>query len=322
MNISVALCTYNGENYIEEQLRSILEQSVSVDEIVVCDDGSTDNTIDIADKVLTSGGISYRILKNEKSLGVSNNFLKALKMSTGDYVFTCDQDDIWDVNKVKVFMAEVKKSRKDLYFSNGILIDSKGNSLGSSLWDAYLIDIKTITEKPLMEALLKRPIVTGAAMLVSREIINRIDFIPEGVLHDEWFSMIAAASNSIHPLAQTTFFYRQHGNNVVGAKRESFFERFNHWLNGFRNLPQLRHKLYLRSKALVIAAQNTPYHDLTVKGLDFWNTAKDFESLTRRKQLATATKCLIDKQYHMFYTGYRGYLRDVLSVFVRQNKCN
>lgn len=97
--ISVAMTTYNGEKYIRKQLDSIMNQSVKVDEIIVCDDGSSDKTLDILKEY------PVKVTINKSNLGFKNNFKKAISLCSGDYILLCDQDDIWEINKIE----ELKK---------------------------------------------------------------------------------------------------------------------------------------------------------------------------------------------------------------------
>ena len=117
MTVSVAMCTYNGALYIEEQLRSILAQTVPVNEIVICDDGSTDATISVIEKVrkdVERLGMRLLLKENRTPLGVNANFEKAMGLCSGDIIFLSDQDDVWESNKVETikryFEEHPKKS--------------------------------------------------------------------------------------------------------------------------------------------------------------------------------------------------------------------
>ena len=101
MKISVALCTYNGAKYIEEQIKSILNQTYVVNEIVIGDDKSTDNTLDIIKNLLINSNIDLNIIENENNLGFKKNFYNTISRCKGDIIFFSDQDDVWDNNKVK-----------------------------------------------------------------------------------------------------------------------------------------------------------------------------------------------------------------------------
>ena len=91
MKTSVALCTFNGEKFLQEQLSSILSQSVSVNEIVVCDDGSTDQTFEILKNYQGKFPKLFRIYRNQKNLGYVLNFEKAMSLCTGEIIFLCEK---------------------------------------------------------------------------------------------------------------------------------------------------------------------------------------------------------------------------------------
>ena len=104
MTTSVAMCTYNGAQFIEEQLRSILDQTFHVEEVVVCDDRSVDETVAIIERVAKETSIPIHIHINETNLGCARNFEKAISLCNGDVIFLSDQDDIWMPNKVETIV--------------------------------------------------------------------------------------------------------------------------------------------------------------------------------------------------------------------------
>ena len=101
MKISIALCTYNGEKFIAEQLQSLFDQTVKADEIVVSDDGSKDKTLEIINEFKNKNDIPIRILEHKENFGVFKNFEYCIKQCNGDIVFTCDQDDYWMPTKLE-----------------------------------------------------------------------------------------------------------------------------------------------------------------------------------------------------------------------------
>ena len=109
--ISIAMTTYNGARFVEAQLRSILEQTRQPDEIVICDDGSRDDTVNIIRRIIkTSGTDRIRLIENEQNLGYIRNFYKAISLTKGDYVFLADQDDIWHRDKIEKSMAVMERT--------------------------------------------------------------------------------------------------------------------------------------------------------------------------------------------------------------------
>ena len=317
MKFSVALCTYNGEKYIEEQLNSILNQSVPVDEIIICDDNSKDSTIVLAERILKNSGISYRIMVNDPPLGVAGNFLKALKHTTGDYVFTCDQDDIWHEDKVQVFANAIHESQKLLYFSDGYLVDGEAKSLGSSLWEAFGVEKELASGEAFLPILIRRPMVTGAAMTVSRTLIDQIDTIPELWLHDEWFAMAAAVNDEIAPIMEKTFDYRQHGKNQVGAKKLNFRKKAEKWISVLNILENFRAKNLKKKRDIVPLVIGTQYEAVAVEAVAFWSSLNDLPTLSFFKRLLLISRLYRIGAYSKYYTGIRGALRDVLSSFCR-----
>ena len=125
--ISVALCTYNGALFINQQLESIVNQTHPVDEIVVCDDRSTDDTVKIIESFASQHpSIIVRLIINDNVLGVRMNFEKALNTCNGDIKFLSDQDDIWFPNKVETIVEYFQTNTdKSVVFSNANLINSE-----------------------------------------------------------------------------------------------------------------------------------------------------------------------------------------------------
>ena len=109
--ISVAMATFNGEPYIQEQLDSIYNQTRKVDEIIIVDDCSTDSTVRVIEQyILSHKDIDIKLYKNEENLGYKKNFKKAISLCHGDYVFLSDQDDIWKVNKVEDMISIMEEN--------------------------------------------------------------------------------------------------------------------------------------------------------------------------------------------------------------------
>lgn len=159
--ISVAICTYNGEKYIKEQLDSIIHQTRVPDEIILCDDKSSDKTILIASEILDRSGIKYHIYVNENNLGVIENFKNAINYCKGDIIFTCDQDDIWNSNKVELIINEFEKNDKCvLVFTDAELVNKNLNPIGMKLWSTLSFKGDEFLNKNYYNVLLNRCVVT------------------------------------------------------------------------------------------------------------------------------------------------------------------
>ena len=130
MTTSVALCTFNGEKFLKEQLDSILNQTVTIDEIIVCDDGSTDATISILNSYKEKFPEIFNIYINEENLRSVKNFEKAMLLCKNEIIFLSDQDDIWEKNKVEKCLDFFKKEEEiDVFCSNAFIINEKGEKL-------------------------------------------------------------------------------------------------------------------------------------------------------------------------------------------------
>ena len=122
------MTTYNGEKFVCEQIESILNQSMKVDEIIICDDGSSDSTIELLKKY------PVKVVQNDVNLGYRLNFKKAMELCSGDYIFLCDQDDIWLPTKVEEMMRMMKAhSNMHVLSSSFIYIDDKNQQIQMKL---------------------------------------------------------------------------------------------------------------------------------------------------------------------------------------------
>ena len=129
--ISVIIATYNGECYIEKQLESIRLQTQKVDEVIISDDCSSDNTVNIVASYIAKYRLSgWRIIKNKKNIGYFDNFIKLLKEATGEFIFLSDQDDVWNLKKVEIAVKQFKKDSSIMMVQNNFeYIDNNDNSI-------------------------------------------------------------------------------------------------------------------------------------------------------------------------------------------------
>lgn len=219
MKLSVSMITFQGAAYLKAQMDSILGQSIPVQEIIVCDDGSTDGTREI----LASYAAEYPQIQlhfNKKNLGTIANMQQCLRKTTGDLIFLADQDDVWLPIKVEKTLAFFQKNPEaDAVFSNADIIDEVGETqFGMTLWDIIgfpygevdLADFERRVDN----------VVTGAGLAFKRnpELLEKnIPQIP-GLLHDGWIGLYFAAKNTLKATPEKLFQYRSHANQQVGGK--------------------------------------------------------------------------------------------------------
>lgn len=219
MKLSVSMITFQGAAYLKAQMDSILGQSIPVQEIIVCDDGSTDGTREILASYAAENP-QIQLHFNEKNLGTVANMQQCLRKTTGDLVFLADQDDVWLPSKVEKTLAFFQENPEaDAVFSNADIIDEVGETqFGMTLWDIIgfpygqvdLTDFEMRVDN----------VVTGAGLAFKRnqELLEKdIPQIP-GLLHDGWIGLYFAAKNALKANPQKLFQYRSHANQQVGGK--------------------------------------------------------------------------------------------------------
>lgn len=222
--LSVALCTYNGKKFLKEQLTSILTQSHTIDELVVCDDHSSDETVEIVSDFLTKFPDTIKIHINEVSLGPIKNFEKAIGLCKGEIIFLSDQDDIWQPNKVEKILQKFNSiPTLEAIFSDGELIDEYGKYLKNSLWQKVNFDLqvqnKWTTNEALIDNIYSRNKITGATLAIKKELFLRALPFPlyRTVWHDAWLGIHAAANGTLGWIDEPLIKYRIHSEQQVGV---------------------------------------------------------------------------------------------------------
>lgn len=219
--ISVALCTFNGEEFISEQLDSILCQSVPVDEIVICDDCSTDTTWQILEQYAAQSQ-KIRLYRNEHNLGYISNFDKALRLCQGDYVFLSDQDDVWHPEKVAESVGYLSTSGMYGAFSNARIIDQEGQFVGKTLFD--LLNLRPYIQKGILQEYLfeilcfRRNLVTGATLVLTRKGKEMVLPLRSSNLfiHDAWIALCLSAHDKLGYIDKPLIDYRIHSGQEMG----------------------------------------------------------------------------------------------------------
>lgn len=225
--ISVAICTYNGAKHVKQQLDSIINQTLRVNEIVVGDDGSSDNTIGIIEEIRNEHTeIEWNIVINKPGLGCCANFDDTIKRCTGDIIFLSDQDDIWDSKKVETIVNWFELNpQRDVVFSNASFMDDNSQPFTEKrLFDVLGINTHTlaIMEKGFyLETFMQHNRATGATMalrksFVSSYKIDRDAVIGKHQLHDQVIAVAAAADNRLGAINIPLIKYRIYKEQNMG----------------------------------------------------------------------------------------------------------
>ena len=226
---SVALCTYNGAPFLSAQLDSLAAQTHPPFELVVSDDGSSDDTAGIIAEFARTAPFPVQFHRQPVNLGVTQNFAAAMAACRGDCIALCDQDDVWLPDKLAAagdFFATHTQCLA--LFSDATLVDQSLRPLSPdpSLWRALNVthlDRRRIADaRTSLETLAGRFLVTGATLVIRRELLSWVlpipGDLPRGVIHDAWIALVAAALGGLDSLPQSTMLYRQHVGQQMGLK--------------------------------------------------------------------------------------------------------
>ena len=198
--ISVCMATYNGAEYLKEQIDSILIQLAPTDELVISDDFSSDNTIKI---IKSYNDRRIKLIQNKTSKSITSNFENAILNSKGDYIFLSDQDDIWLENKIDKTMQYLIKY--DLVISDAIITDKNLNVLFFSSFDIFK------SKKGILKNIIKNSYY-GSCMAFKRKIIEKAIPIPKNkeIGHDLWLGLVAELFYKVYFIKEPLIFYRRH----------------------------------------------------------------------------------------------------------------
>lgn len=235
-DLSVALCTRNGTRFVEEQVRSILTQSIVPREIVVGDDASTDDTIAVIEATVASVRAEkpmvtteLRVLRHSSPLGVTRNFEVTITACTSSIVALCDQDDVWLPGRIERLLPVFGDSSVALVHTDAWLVDAEGRDAGSGLLaalEASVHERSALMSGDAFGVLLRRNLVTGATVLLRRSAAEEAMPFPASWLHDEWLAAVAAANGALRLVDEPWLHYRQHDGNAVGASAPDWSRRW------------------------------------------------------------------------------------------------
>ncbi len=207
--ISIAMATYNGHLFLEAQLESIISQTYRNIEIVITDDGSSDDTVSILQRYRDAFPF-FTIFINSNNRGVTKTFENSIKNCKGEYIALSDQDDIWAQNKIETLYNNIGTA--DAIYANSLLVNEKANSMGIKF--SQLMNLKSYYSGA---PFLMGNCVPGHAMLLSSKFAFSVLPFPDNMLFDRWLSFCAASNNGIKYVDEVLVKYRQHANNAIGT---------------------------------------------------------------------------------------------------------
>jgi glycosyltransferase involved in cell wall biosynthesis len=226
-NASVAMCTFNGARFLAEQLRSVASQTLVPVELVICDDGSTDDSVSIIREFSRKAPFPVQVFQNKTKLGPAKNFEKAIQKCKGEIIFLCDQDDVWQPEKIERLIDAFDKHPQATYaFSNAEMIDESGDPLGQTLWDAVGLSrkLEAFSGTGQLEILLKHNIVTGATMAFRASFRDLVLPISADWMHDYWIVLLGSTVSNGIPVSEPLLKYRRHATQVCGWRKDTFWQ--------------------------------------------------------------------------------------------------
>ena len=344
MKVSVAICTYNGEKYIEKQLKSIMEQTRKVDEIIISDDNSKDSTLLLCEEILKDNEINYRIIKNKKALGVMKNFQQCFSLCNGDIIFSCDQDDMWEPNKVEVMEMHFQNQPNiSLVASDATLIDATDKEMNLSLKQSLGFDVDE--EHPIFNSLLRTYCITGATMVFRKKFQEQYFHVSEYWLHDGYLALVAAMQDGLLYLNQKLTRYRLHGNNECGvgnvdllmsgttnqlhkARERGVVKTSLRSPFYFEDFAQERMKMYeeIKTQFEINGWEAKPLHMVELaRCIEFWNERKNIRHMSRKECCNMIRRMKTNNEYEKYseslkYSFFDKYFWMVYKLIPRGSK--
>ena len=249
--VDIVLATFNGEKYLAQQLDSIIAQTYTNWRVLISDDGSLDNTLSIVEKYIKSDE-RFVLVNKKRQGGVVKNFSKALEFVTSNFIMFADQDDYWLSEKISYLKGMLDEKTKLLgnvpllIFSDLIVVDENLKILRPSFFIGTSLNPESNFDT---RYLLWRSEVYGCTTMFNRSLYDiATPFSSEITMHDQWFAIVASLYGHVLYSEISHVYYRQHANNVIGAKERTFLLRIKGLLLSIR---KIKNAAYLTNKTVV-----------------------------------------------------------------------
>ena len=222
------MCTYNGSRFLPEQLESIAIQTRPPDELVVCDDDSTDRSAEIVSQISRRVPFPVRLVVNAHTVGSTRNFERVISLCQKQIIALADQDDVWYPHKLERLERAFRSSGTVAAFSDADVIDVDSKPLNLRLWASFAFgagEQRRFLAGDAISVLARHPVVTGAAMAFRREFFDTLVPIPEEDIHDRWMSFLLAACGPFQLISEPLMQYRRHARQQIGLGASTLRDR-------------------------------------------------------------------------------------------------
>lgn len=307
--VEIAICTHNGERFIEEQLESLAGQTRTPDRLVVVDDGSSDSTVRRVEKFARSSPFQVDIVVNSETLYLVRNFEKAVSLCGDGIVFLADQDDVWHPEKVERMCAEFDKSDMvGLVLCDAEVCDESAKPLGYTLWQSLQFgraEREMAARGRAFEVFLRRNVTFGCTLAFRGSLKSAIlPFPHEHFVHDTWIALVAAALGRVGLVAQPLMKYRRHtgavstgGARTLGEKKRIATSQW----RAFQKSEAARYPV-LRERLLALKPESDKWEDALGEKIKHV-TARSSLSPCRAFRIAPVARELITGRYFRFSKG-------------------
>lgn len=308
--ISVAMATYNGANYLQEQLDSFLHQAKHPDELVICDDNSTDDTVRILENFKRKASFEVLIYINKENLGYIRNFEKAMDLATGDLIFLSDQDDVWFPEKIQE-VTNLFNEKPNVW-----LVINNQEFADENLVPSGILNLERLKLFGLSEFQMR----SGCCTAFRKELKAHILPIPSTMKgHDLWIHRLAEALERKYVYSNVLQYYRRHGSNSSEAfmKRPGEVGKLEYFFKNLFTVDVGYHEQEL--KILMGLRTRLQNHDLlsTQKKLEIDGKIRSEEARVDllnsnffdRKRKAIQ---ILKNGHYKNFSGYKSFLKDLI----------
>ena len=318
-SISVAMCTYNGARFVEEQLQSIAKQTRLPAELIVIDDRSTDNTAALIQAFATTAPFPVHLQVNEQNVGgsskgITKNFEAAVALCQGEFIVPCDQDDIWVVEKLaRMADALERNPGLDGAFSDAQLVTETGvpkNVRLSQTTGLNAAEQARIARGEALPLVLSMTKVYGSSLVFHSRLKQYLP-VPPHWWFDAWIGTMAAVHGGLRFLPEELYFYRIHPNQSVSASVQTTSKRMQRWRSSAQDYwkasqPQLQ-DLYAH-----LVSENDPRLNPHLAYLRGRMDLLQFRANLPQDRLQRLSRILRRSgEYHRYFNGWRSLVKDL-----------
>jgi glycosyltransferase involved in cell wall biosynthesis len=324
MRISVAICTYNGAEFLPAQLASIAEQTRPPDEIVVCDDASKDATRGVLENFARTSSIPVSLYFSDQNTGSVKNFERVIGLCSGDIIALSDQDDVWREDKLQLMEDSFRRNTAaGLVFSDAEIVDQNLNALGRRMWEEVGFDAqkqKLIRNGRSLEVLITGWTVTGATMAFLSKYAKLALPIPTNIamIHDGWIALTIASVADVIFIEEPLIKYRQHERQQIGAPKRAPAQAERGLQSALRrrNSTSDLHEILSVLEQRLVAQQHSFDCRRALAFVGNYSHHLDVRANLPRKRLSRLPRILrelMSMRYHEYANGFKSAAKDLVS---------